>query len=428
MSKRLLTCFTLLLILTTLFAACKPQATPTVAPTPTATPQPTALPTVAPTQPPASAKGTLILWHTWRETEIASLNEVIAAFKNRYPEITVDVLYVPFDELRGKYEVAASGGGGPTLLLGPADWGAILYDAGLVANVSDLASADFLATINPAALGAVQYKGALIGLPYTVKGIVMYRNKAIIPAAPRTFNDLLEKAKAASHDDVVGANLETGFFFSAAHIAACGGKLMEANGDPAFNNESGVCWLNLLKAFKDAGPTEYYSDKDVNLFRSGKAGIIMDGTWNAPLLAEAVGVDNLAIDPWPSYEKGNLSGFVQSEVIYLNANARGDDKAAAWLFMEYFLSPEAQAIMANPAKAHHLPAALNVELADRLMQEATRALEGGTAFPVIPEMGAYWAPMDAAIKSVLNDDVEPAKALQEAYDAVLEGIQQIRGQ
>ncbi|MGB9777540.1 MAG: sugar ABC transporter substrate-binding protein, partial [Anaerolineae bacterium] len=401
-----------------------PPASPTQPPA-----KPTEAPTVPPTVPPTpTLKGTVSLWHAWKETEIASLNEVIAAFQAKYPEVKFDILYVPFDDLRGKYETATAAGGGPAVLIGAADWGPAFYDAGLVADLTPYLSTDFLATINEAALGAVQYKGALIGLPQTIKGVVMYRNKAIIPQAPKTWEELVAAAKAATQGDVVGANLEYGFFFSAAHLHGIGGKLMEPNGDPAFNNEKGVEWVNLLVSFKEAGPTEYYTDNDVNLFKTGKAGIIIDGTWNMGALVEAIGSDNLAIDPWPTYKDGHLSGYVQTENIYLNANVTGDDQKAALAFIQFFLSPEAQMLLADPTKAAHIPATKGVEVTDPLLKQAMEAFALGTAFPVIPEMGAYWEPMDTALKSVFDEGADPAAALQQAYDSIVAKIKEIRGQ
>jgi maltose-binding protein MalE len=183
--------------------------------------------------------------------------------------------------------------------------------------------------------------------------------------------------------------------------------------------------VNLLSAFEDAGPVEYYTDNDVNLFKAGKAGIVIDGTWNIAGLAEAIGADNLAIDPWPTYgESGHLSGYVQTENIYLSANVEGDDQAAAWAFMEFFLSTEAQAMLANVG---HIPATVGVEVTDPLLQQAAVAFEGGAAFPVIPEMGAYWEPMDNALKSVFDADADLAEALQQAYDSIVAKIAEIRG-
>jgi len=202
---------------------------------------------------------------------------------------------------------------------------------------------------------------------------------------------------------------------------------MDMDGNPLFNDEKGVEWLNLLNSFKDAGPVEYYTDNDVNLFKAGKAGIIIDGTWNMAGLAEAIGADKLSIDPWPAYgEDGHLSGYVQTENVYLSANAEGDDQMAAWKFMEFFLSPGAQLLLADPTKAGHIPAVVGVEVSDPLMLQSMAAFEAGAVFPVIPEMGAYWGPMDTALKSVFDEGADPAEALQAAYDSIVAAIEEIR--
>jgi arabinogalactan oligomer/maltooligosaccharide transport system substrate-binding protein len=375
--------------------------------------------------PKEEVKGTITLWHAWKESEIPALTEVIEAFQGKHPDVQFDMLYVPHEDLRGKFETAAATGGGPTVLIGSADWGPALYDAELLADVYGFTTTPFLASINEAALGAVVYEGALIGLPQTIKGVVMFRNTSIIPEAPATFDDLLAAAQAATQGDVVGADLEYGFFFAAAHLNGIGGQLMDRSGDPLFNDEKGVEWLNLLNSFKDAGPTEYYTDNDVNLFKAGKAGIVIDGTWNTTGLAEAIGPENLAVDPWPTYEYGHLSGYVQTENIYLSANAEGDDQMAGWKFMAFFLSPEAQAILADVG---HIPAVAGVEVADPLMLQAMDAFAGGAAFPVIPEMGAYWEPMDTALKSVFDEGADPAEVLQTAFDSIAAAIEDIRGQ
>lgn len=405
-------------------AACGPQATPT----PEVTEPPATEPATEAPATKAPLTGTVTLWHGWKESEIASLNDVIAGFQGMHPEVTIDVLYTPFDDLRGKFETAAATGEGPDLLIGPADWGPALYVAELIGDVSMYASEDLLASINSAALGAVQYQGALIGLPHTIKGVVLFRNASLIPDAPATWDDLAASAQSATAGDAVGADLEYGFFFSAAHLTACGGSLMDANGDPTFNNEAGVCWVNLLSGFKDVGPTEYYTDNDVNLFKTGNAGFIIDGSWNTSALAEAIGADNLKVDPWPAYGDSHLSGYVQTENVYLSANAAPENLDAAWAFVEYLFSPEAQAVLADPTKAAHIPAVSGVAISDRLMQETVAAFDLGTVFPVIPEMGAYWGPMDTALKSVFDEGADPAAALQTAFDSVTAGIQDIRSQ
>ena len=413
MSKKFLPLISFLLIAAFMLAACQPAATTTPAPVvqpTTAEAQPTAVPpTAVPT-----LKGKVTLWQGWKEAEIASLNYVIAAFKEKNPDVTVEVLYVPFDNLRNKFETETATGGGPSVLIGAADWGPALFDASLVADITADMPQTLLDTINPAALGAVQYKGALIGLPETIKGVLLFRNKQIIANPVTTFADLVTAAKAATTADISGAYLEQGFFFSIAHLMGLGGKLMNDDGSPAFNDAKGVEWLNLVKSFADAGPVTNYTDDDVNLFKEGKVGWIIDGSWNTSALAKAIGADNLAIDPWPT----PLSGFVQTENIYLGANATGDDKAASLEFIKYFLSPEAQTLLAEPTLAGHIPAISGVTLTDPLMSQTVEGFKAGAAFPVIPAMGAYWDPGNNAIKKVVQENVDPAAALQEAFDAI----------
>jgi maltose-binding protein MalE len=179
----------------------------------------------------------------------------------------------------------------------------------------------------------------------------------------------------------------------------------------------------MMDRFTEAGPAEYYTDNDVNLFKAGNAGIIIDGTWNLNDLAAAIGEENLSVDLWPA----GMSGYVQNDNIYMGANAEGNDQQATWAFMKFLLTPEAQKILTENNKGY-IPSVAGVEVPDRLRQEAFAAFEGGTAFPVIPEMGAYWGPMDTALKSVFDQGTDPAAALATAEEAVNAAIVEIRGQ
>ncbi len=441
MSKKLFTLISTLLIAVFVLAACAPAATEAPAATqapaaateapaaPAATEAPAAA-TEAPAAPVATeapaatgVSGTITLWQSWKENEIASLNDVVAAFQAKNPDVKFDILYVPFDDLRGKFETAASTGGGPTVLIGAADWGPALFDANLVADLKGKISDATLGTISPAALGAVQYKDALVGLPETVKGVVLYRNTKIIAEPATDLDDFIAKAKAATSGDVQGADYEYGLFFSAPTLYGLGGKLMNETGDPAFNDAKGEEWMKTLLKIKDAGiPMENNNDNDVNLFKTGKAGWIIDGTWNMAALSEAIGAENLAIDPWFT----PLSGFTQTENIYLSANASEEDAAAGAAFIEFFLSQEAQALLADPTKAAHIPAVSGVEISDPLMAQANEALSGGTAFPVIPEMNAYWDAVNNALLAVVTDGKDPKTELQSAFDLVTQKVADIR--
>jgi len=62
------------------------------------------------------------LWHGWTGTEAETLAEIVKTFEAANPGAKIDLLAVPFDQLKNKFTTEASTGGGPDLLIGPKDW------------------------------------------------------------------------------------------------------------------------------------------------------------------------------------------------------------------------------------------------------------------------------------------------------------------
>ena len=393
-------------------------ATPVVSEALTHTPTPLPSPT------PVVVSGTVSIWHSWDEPYVPALLRRIFEFNKLYPNVYFDVQYVPALDLQSAYEQAALEGHSPTLLIGQAEWGPALYDKGLVADLASLVPADLLNTLNRAAVGTGRYRDAIISVPVDIRGVVLYRNQSIIPIAPSTFDELVSLAKEATRGQRLGAVLDRSFFFSGAHLIGLGGSLMDSEGRPAFNNLKGLEWMNLLQAFSEAGPAEFFTDNDFNLFKEGRAGMIIDGTWNRNALAEAIGAANLAIDLWPIHAEGSLSGFVQTESLFLSSAALSEEQMASMKFLQFFLSPESQAAVAQVGLIPAINgspvnlAASQVEVDDPLIAQAMRALVDGVTYPVVPEMSVYTSQMDIALKSIFDGGVAPESALKRAEEAI----------
>lgn len=230
MSKKFLPLISILLILSFALAACSPKATEAPAAEPPAAEKPaTEAPATAETEvveaAPAELKGTVTIWHSKKNEETNSLNAIVIAFKEKYPGVEFEQLFVPADDLRNKFETAVASGSGPTMIIGNADWGPASYDAMLVQDLTPMMTPGLLETLNDAAAASVQYKGAVVGLPINLKGVLLYRNKTIVPEPAADWNDLIAKATAATAGDVQGMVLETGFFFAAGHLYALGADL-----------------------------------------------------------------------------------------------------------------------------------------------------------------------------------------------------------
>ena len=402
-----------------------PDATPGTAVAsplpPTFTPYVTPSPTVELTQ------GTVTIWHSLSEEQTKALNQILKDFSTAYPDVLFDVLYIPQESLLQRYQIAVQEGNAPDLLFGSADWGPTLYEAGSIIDLSDLVDKQVIESINPAALDGARYQDALVGLPYAQQGVVLYRNKALLNRAPTTFDDLAAQAKSITQGEIIGADLEQGLFYSGGHLQGLGGQLMKPDGTPAFNDDHGRAWLELLKAFEQAGPTEYLSDQDIKLFKEGRVGWIIDGTWNLADLSSALGVDNLAVDPWPSYKGSSLAGYVQPFNIYLSSQSQEDDSHAALKFMSYFLSKESQTQLTDGGL---IPVVSGVNALDSrqdiLLTEVMTALAGDVPYPTNPELQVYLAPLDAALQSFLTGKATADEALNTAEQLILAQLSQIK--
>jgi maltose-binding protein MalE len=131
----------------------------------------------------------------------------------------------------------------------------------------------------------------------------------------------------------------------------------------------------------------------------------------------------VVVDPWPAYGGGHLSGFVQSNSLFLSSQAEGDERLASWEFIKYFLSTDAQQTLASIGQ---IPVLKGVPVDDPIISQTMKAMEGGTTYPVRPEMSAYTAPLDGAIKAIFSDGATATDALQNAADAVRSALAALR--
>lgn len=389
-----------------------PDDTQVAVPAPvTTTPQPSLTPMLM--------RGTITIRHSWSEAELPALVQIIDAFRSQHPEVYFDVLYIPAQDLRQRYEVETREGRGADILLGPAEWAGELFAGGLVANLSSWPGAERREALIQPALDAFRIDQALAGIPYAVQGVVLYRNKDIITISPPTLDDMVNLAATSTRGEVLGASLERSVFYSTAHLFGMGGQLMDQHHIPAFNSPAGLAWIETLRRFDDAGPPAYLTDEDLAAFEEGRVGWIIDGTWNLRKLAAAIGPENLAIDPWPQVDQGRLSGYILPDGLYIGPNITPERLPAVQAFLLHFISPESQAILADEGR---IPAATATKLDDPvtgpLIEQAMLALAGDMPYPYHPNMELYFQQLDLALRGIFEDNLPPEVALQTAADAI----------
>ncbi|RIK30027.1 MAG: hypothetical protein DCC52_06880, partial [Chloroflexi bacterium] len=173
-----------------------------------------------PTQPPAAAAA-LKLWHGQTGAEADALAEAVKKFEAANPGTTVELLAVPFDQLKNKFTTEASTGGGPDLLVGPKDWIGELAQADLIAPLDDMAADAGLNNLNKAAVDANKFQGKTWAFPESTEAVALWYNTDKVKNLPKDSTELLKLAEE------VGLGVNTGFYHSMGIISGYGGKIFD---------------------------------------------------------------------------------------------------------------------------------------------------------------------------------------------------------
>jgi ABC-type glycerol-3-phosphate transport system substrate-binding protein len=380
-------------------------------------------PTITITSSPTSTveilQGTVSIWHSLNEPYISSLVQVIVDFQNLYPDVQFDVLYLPENIIMERYKSAVQEGRAPTILLGPAKLTNDLVSNNLVEDLSGRLSSELIDRVGENVLAGGKLNEFQAGLPFMMDGIVLYRNTDLIPNPVNSWQELVTNAQTATKAEQVGTFFDRGFYFSGAHLESLGGKLMNSDNTPAFNNEYGYKWVKLLQEFEHSGPTAFLVEDDATKFMEGNVGYLIESTKNRQTYAEKIGSQKLAIDPWPSFETGKLAGYLTTQNIYLNKNNTEEEKKSGWKFAEFILSPEAQTRFSDIG---WIPVVKDAITQAPLIQQAMIALSGDIAYPLDSVMELYRTTLDVNLQSIFNGALTIEEGLKNAESSILNSL------
>lgn len=369
-----------------------------------------AVPSATPT--PEPVRGRLVLWHSWAEADGEALAQILAGFKEAYPEVTVDTLYVGYPDLAQGYADAVRSGSGPDVVLAPSWWLGDLVEAGVVQPLDGIVGSEELQNYWPAAVDSLRQDGQLYGLPTHFELVSLFVNRSLAdPAtAPATTGDMLAPAQQAPTQ---GIGLYNSLYHLYWGIPAYGSQLFDAGGlvtlDQGGDAASYLAWL------RDIGNTAgSYVDTDYGMlldrFKKGEFAYFVDGPWSIGELTAALG-DNLAVAPLPAGPAGPAQPWLSADGILLNPNIAPDQQQLAALFARYLTGPEGGAILGRVAK--RLPGTRSVVVEDPLLQGFASQAATAQPMPNVPEMEQMWAYGGDMIVKVVDGNADPAATVKE---------------
>ena len=372
----------------------------------------------------AAEKGSLLIWINGDKgydgiAKIAEkfTKETGVAVKVEHPENAID-----------KFEQAAAAGKGPDIWIWPHDRVGSWITAGLITPVTP--SKKTIAAIDPLAWGAWNIGGKTWGYPLSIEAVALLYNKALVPAAPKTWDDVIaidKKLKAQNKTAIMWSMTE--IYYTYGLISAGGGYAFKRRPDGTYdpndigvNNPGAVKGIEtLVRMIKDGviPRTSSYADAEAGM-NEGRVAMSINGPWSWNNLKKSK-ID-FGVAPYPKVDGKQGGPFVG--VLGAMVSTASPNKAIASEFLEnYLLSMEGLRAM-NAHVPLGVPAnkAFFDELkADPLIAGTMAAAKSGSLMPNNPEMARFWTVMLAALQNITQGRETAKEGLDRAAKRIKGG-------
>lgn len=292
----------------------------------------------------------------WDANALEPYKDVIAAFNEEHPEITVNIQALPWDQYWTKLQTQASSKTLPDVF-----W-INEPNAGLYATNGALAAIDTAQGFDPANFPAASiqsytFDDELYAAPtgYSTMGVwyntdLFDRAGVDYPADGWTQEDFVAAATAISDalgsEGVFGAAAApwTGQETSYNTIYQSGGEVISADGTTSGYDDPGTIagvklWVDLAQAGVSPSVAQITDTPIPQYFTSGKLAMMWSGPWNANSLKDSEIAETVAVAPLPTGES-DLVTTIQGGADAVSAYS--ENKEAAQTFQAFLGSKKAQ--------------------------------------------------------------------------------------
>lgn len=376
-------------------------------------------------QPPARGDADLVIWAD--DTRTPVLQPIAAAF-GEAEGLDVQVVEVPYDEIRDNLSIQGPAGEGPDIIIGAHDWLGELVSNGVVEPI-DLgpAAADY----TDVAVQAFTYDGQVYGLPYAIENIALVRNADLVPEAPATFEELEATALALKADGTVDVPLAiqqgpADPYHNYPMFSALGGYVFGQDADGSYNaDDLGIDspgGLAAAQKFADWS-AEGLISKDVTYdimidsFSSGKAPFAITGPWAISSFADV----NFVVEPIPPVEGGTPAPFVGVQGFMISSFSENVDLAKTFL-LDYLNTEDVQlALYDAGGRPPAMTSAFEKVSSDPIIEGFGLSGQNGQPLPAIPAMAVVFDNWTDAYNLIFTG-TDPTEAFTNAAKIMRDAI------
>jgi len=337
----------------------------------------------------------------------------------------VSVVVETPDEGSAKFQQAASAGKGPDIFIYAHDRIGEWIAGGLIHAVTP--SRAIVDDIDPLAWKGFTYRGRLWGYPYAIEAITLVHNKALVPVAPQTFDEVFaldtQLAREGRHAILWDY---TNNYFTWPLLAAGGGYAFKPRPDGTWdardtgvNSPGALAGAELLERMFRQGLMPVgsgYPEMEAAMAQ-GRVAMMINGPWSWVNL-KRVGID-FGVARIPRVAGKAAAPYVGIKGMVINRATPMRELAVEFIEQHVLQLDGLRAI--DRAETIGAPASRRyfAELSsDPRIQGIMDSAKDGVPTPSIPEMGRFWA----AMKSSLTTLSEGRQTARQAMDAAARRI------
>ncbi len=354
-----------------------------------------------------------------------TLQKMVDTFQQEYPNITVEVETIGYDDYFTQMQTRVAGGTAPDCYELNIENFAAYANKGMLAEISGMD----LSGLNETALGAFNVDGKQYGLPESFSNVVLIYNKDLFdqadvayPTSEWTQDDLQEAAEKirALGDDIYGIwqPITYNEFFKVA--AQYGGSLLNADkteftiNSPENIKAAEALVDRVLVTNVQPNALQQGGMGDWDMFMSGRLGMIPTGIWAFQTFTD--GCDfawDIAVEPGSTQKATHFF----SNCVVMNPDTEHPEEAAKWLT---WLTASTDSAALRLEAGWDLPALKDMDALSSYLEvtppENRKAVFESLDYLVMPPVIEDYALMSDIIGQKLAAASEGTMTVQEALD------------
>ena len=351
---------------------------------------------------------TLNVWLDATPKELSFFAEVANSFKAIHPEATVKFNVMKFEDLKPAFFSTNEIASGPDVVMLVNDWLGELTDKQMIAtcplNTDELI---------PLTVKSLMCNGQLMAYPWSFETVGLIYNRHLISQPPQTFENLLEISEELRKRDYYPLMYDNkNFYYHAPWFFAFGGSIFE-NSKIALNTASAANSLKFARELEGKYkiiPEKSNQPASINLFCSGKVGMMINGPWILQEL-ERNNV-NFSVCPIPAVGKHLPQPFVG--VKGFAVSSQSDKQDLAWKFVSHITGElNLQSAMERLKILPCLKKIYDGTYISGALKGFARQAELGIPLPSNPKMKYVWNEANWMLRQTFNTDRTPEDILTE---------------